>query len=53
MVAASINPLCGIDGEAQLPVVVIINPKGEISWHSEGYSIGLGDQLLKQLKAAE
>ncbi len=49
-VAASIKTVCSIDGSPQLPVVVVINPKGEITWHSEGYSIGLGDQLVKQVK---
>jgi len=50
VVAASISTVCSISGLPQLPVVAIINPKGEITWHSEGYSIGLGDQLLKQVK---
>ena len=31
-------------------VLAVINAKGEIVWHSEGYSIGLGDQLVKQVK---
>lgn len=49
-VAASISTVCGIDGTAQWPMVAVINAKGEIVWHSEGYSIGLGDQMVKQLK---
>lgn len=49
-VAAAVSTVCGIDGSAQWPVVAVINAKGEIVWHSEGYSIGLGDQLVKQVK---
>ena len=49
-VAAAISTVCGIDGTAQWPVLAVINAKGEIVWHSEGYSIGLGDQLVKQVK---
>ncbi len=48
--AAAISIVCGINGAAQWPVVALINSKGEITWHSEGYSIGLGDQLVKQVK---
>jgi transglutaminase-like putative cysteine protease len=48
--ASAISTVCGINGAAQWPVVAVINPKGEIIWHSEGYSIGLGDQLVKQVK---
>lgn len=48
--AASITTACGMNGTAKWPAIAIINPKGEITWHSEGYSIGLGDQLVKQLK---
>ena len=49
-VAAAVNTVCGIDGTARWPVVAVVNAKGEIVWHSEGYSIGLGDQLVKQVK---
>lgn len=51
-VEASIKTVCSIDGTPQYPVVVFINSKGEIVWKSEGYSIGLGEQLLKQVKSA-
>lgn len=49
-VAAAVKTVCSIDGEPQWPVLAIINQKGEITWYSEGYSIGLGDQLIRQLK---
>lgn len=52
-VAAAVSTVCSIDGIPQWPVVAVINTRGEISWHSEGYRIGLGDQLLKQLKEAD
>ncbi|MFH1121659.1 MAG: transglutaminase-like domain-containing protein [Bacteroidota bacterium] len=49
-VSTAVSTVCSISGSPQLPVIVFVNNKGEISWHSEGYSIGLGDQLLKQIK---
>lgn len=49
-VSTSVTTVCSISNVPQWPVVVVINPKGEITWHSEGYSIGLGDQLVKQIK---
>ena len=49
-VSAAVSTVCSISGSPQLPVIVFINNKGEITWHSEGYSIGLGDQLMKQIK---
>jgi len=49
-VSASVSLACSIEGIPQYPVVVLINGKGEIVWHSEGYSIGLGDQLMKQIR---
>jgi len=49
-VSASVSTVCSIHGIPQYPVVVLINRNGEIVWHSEGYSIGLGDQLLKQIR---
>ncbi len=48
-IASAISTTCSIKGIPQWPVVAVINGKGEITWHSEGYSIGLGDQILKQL----
>lgn len=50
LVSASVSTVCSIGNTPQWPVVVVINSKGEITWHSEGYSIGLGDQLIKQIK---
>jgi len=33
----------------QLPKVMIITPKGEIIYHSEGYKIGVGNEILKEI----
>ncbi|MCO5265814.1 MAG: transglutaminase-like domain-containing protein [Lentimicrobium sp.] len=52
-VASSVSTVCSINASPQLPVVALLNSKGEIVWHSEGYSIGLGDQLLKQIKFSQ
>lgn len=32
------------------PLVALVNKKGEIIFHSHGYSIGLGEQILKKSK---
>jgi hypothetical protein len=32
------------------PLVAVVNKKGEIVFHNEGYSIGLAEQLLKAVK---
>ena len=48
-VAAAVSTVCGINGTAHWPVVAVINAKSEIVWHSESYSIGLGDQLVKHV----
>ncbi len=48
-IASAISTTCSIEGVPQWPVVAVINGKNEITWYSEGYSIGLGDQILKQL----
>ena len=32
-----------------LPKIMVINPKGEIIYHSEGYKIGVGNELLKEI----
>ena len=48
-VASAVSTVCSISGEPQWPLLVILNNKGEIIWQSEGYNIGLGDKLLKQL----
>ena len=34
----------------QFPVVVFVNWKGEILYHSQGYRIGIGDELLRFAK---
>ncbi|MDY0343106.1 MAG: transglutaminase domain-containing protein [Lentimicrobium sp.] len=49
-IAAAVSKVCGFAGAPQWPVIALINSKGEIVWYSEGYSIGLGDQLVKQIK---
>lgn len=35
------------------PLVAIVNNKGEILFHSHGYSIGLAEQILKKLTAKQ
>lgn len=50
-IAASVKTVCSINGMPRLPLVVLINPEGLIVWSSEGYNIGLGDQLVKQIKS--
>ncbi|MHC1777914.1 MAG: transglutaminase domain-containing protein [Lentimicrobium sp.] len=52
-VSASVTTVCSISNVPQWPVVAVVNPKGEIIWHFEGYSIGLGDQLVKQIKGMD
>lgn len=32
------------------PIVVVVNANGETTFYSEGYSIGLGEQILKSIK---
>lgn len=34
---------------AQLPVVIYANKNGEIMYFSEGYKIGIGDQIIKRI----
>lgn len=41
---------CGKPETANYPVVTVINKNGEVMFYSEGYSIGLGDQILKAIK---
>lgn len=48
--AAALSTACSIEAIPQWPILMLINPKGEIVWYSEGYNIGLGDQLVKQIK---
>jgi hypothetical protein len=48
-VTTAISTACSIEGAPQWPVVVVVNKAGEIIWQSEGYLIGLGDQLVKQI----
>ena len=39
-------------GGRSYPVVIFINPKGEVNFISEGYRIGTGDELVKLTRAA-
>jgi transglutaminase-like putative cysteine protease len=52
-VSASVTTVCSIGNSPNWPVVALVNGKGEIIWHSEGYSIGLGDQLVKRIRDLE
>ncbi len=45
----AIDLMCGNNGGAQAPQVSIINANGEIIFYSEGYSIGMGETILKNL----
>lgn len=47
----AIDLMCGNNGGAQAPQVSVINGKGEIGYYSEGYSISLGETILKNLHA--
>ncbi len=49
-ISASVSTVCSVENRPQWPALSLINPKGEIVWFSEGYSIGLGDQLMKQIE---
>ncbi len=46
----AIDLMCGQNPGAQYPQVSIINANGEIIFYSEGYSIGMGETILKNLK---
>lgn len=41
---------CSKSLSTSYPIVAVIKSKGEIVFYSEGYSIGLGEQILKALK---
>lgn len=49
-VTNAIDLMCGQNLGAQFPQVSILNAKGEIVFYSEGYSIGMGETILKNLK---
>ena len=38
-----------IKAVTELPVVTFINPDGEVTYFSEGYKIGIGDEILRYL----
>lgn len=46
----AIDLMCGNNGGAQAPQVSVINANGEIVYYSEGYSIGMGETILKNLE---
>ena len=48
-VGNAIDLMCGNNGGAQPPQVSVINGNGEIIYYSEGYSIGMGETILKNL----
>jgi transglutaminase-like putative cysteine protease len=49
-VTNAIDLMCGQNPGPQYPQVSIINAEGEIIFYSEGYSIGMGETILKNLK---
>jgi len=48
-VTNAIDLICGQNPGSQFPQVSIINAKGEITFYSEGYSIGMGETILKNV----
>ena len=40
-----------MDLKNDYPLVAVVNNKGEILFHSHGYSIGLAEQILKKIRA--
>ena len=48
-VTNAIDLMCGQNLGAQYPQVSIINNNGEIIFYSEGYSIGMGETILKNV----
>lgn len=48
-VGNAIDLMCGNNGGAQAPQVSVINANGEIIYYSEGYSIALGETILKNV----
>lgn len=49
-IAQAIATGCNKNASTNYPIVTAINANGEIIFYSEGYSIGLGDQIIKSLK---
>jgi hypothetical protein len=49
-VTNAIDLVCGQNPRLQYPQVAIINANGETIFYSEGYSIGMGETILKNLK---
>ncbi|HCT29481.1 MAG TPA: hypothetical protein DIW31_01825 [Bacteroidales bacterium] len=45
----AVDLMCGQNPGPQYPQISIINPNGEIIFYSEGYSIGMGETILKNL----
>lgn len=45
----AIDLMCGLNPGAQYPQISIIKPNGDIIFYSEGYSIGMGETILKNL----
>ena len=39
-----------LDLKNDYPLVALVNKRGEILFHSHGYSIGLAEQILKRTK---
>ena len=40
----------GLKFNNDYPLVAVVNARGEIEYHSEGYKIGLAEQVLKAVK---
>jgi len=48
-VTDAIDLMCGQNPDPQYPQVSIINANGKIIFYSEGYSIGMGETILKNV----
>lgn len=46
----AIADACSKSASTNYPIITVIKSKGEVVFYSEGYSIGLGEQILKALK---
>lgn len=50
MIQKYLTGLLQLSGTVHLPVVVVFNGKGDMVFTSQGYTIGLGEQIIKEVK---
>ena len=46
-VAGMLKERLGIKNGDNLPIIVMVNKKGEVVFLSQGYRVGLGNQILR------